>query len=133
MDYASDGSKPVLVADDDLTFQLLLRRAVAREKLEEVVQLCRCGQDVRDAVGQSAPLCAVLDLNLGEENGLELAAWVREKSPATTILVQSWGLTDEARQTALAMGVEAREKERSFERLCQFLQDLGQRYPKPSA
>ena len=116
----------VIIADDDNTFQMLVRRACQMEGLDSSVVLCRNGQEVRERY-EPGVHTAVLDLNLGEECGLDLAAWLRERSPDMRLFLISWSMTDEARARSAEIGMECHEKERSFEKLRQFVRRMVQR------
>ena len=75
----------VLVVEDDAASRELLQLWLHAEGYQ-----VRCATDVaasRAAIGEAAPDLILLDIGLGAEDGLELAAWIRQQPQTAAIPV----------------------------------------------
>lgn len=75
----------ILVVEDDPASSELLQLWLQAEGYD-----VRCAADIsasRAAIGESAPDLILLDIGLGAEDGLQLAAWVRQQPQLATIPV----------------------------------------------
>jgi CheY-like chemotaxis protein len=72
-----------VVADDDPAFRMLLRVNLELEGFEVVE--ASSAQEVRDALAEREIALLLLDVRLGEDDGILLAAAVRDESPDTPI------------------------------------------------
>ena len=75
--------RPILLVEDNPTDLDLTRRAFARRKLAQPLQVARDGQEVLDmiprwAAGEPLPRVVLLDLKLPRVNGLEVLRRLRE-------------------------------------------------------
>ncbi len=75
--------RPILLVEDNPTDLDLTRRAFARRKLAQPLQVARDGQEVLDmipswAAGEPLPRVVLLDLKLPRVNGLEVLRQLRE-------------------------------------------------------
>ena len=82
--------RPILLVEDNPTDLDLTRRAFARRKLAQPLQVARDGQEVLDmipswAAGEPLPRVVLLDLKLPRVNGLEVLRRLREH-PLTQFL-----------------------------------------------
>ncbi|HSO79168.1 MAG TPA: response regulator [Chromatiaceae bacterium] len=82
--------RPILLVEDNPTDLDLTRRAFARRKLAQPLQVARDGQEVLDmipswAAGEPLPRVVLLDLKLPRVNGLEVLRQLREH-PVTQYL-----------------------------------------------
>jgi two-component system response regulator RegA len=76
---------PILVIDDDVTFNAVLSRALSRRGFE-VSSAVDAGNALLDAMARP-PAAVVLDLNLGSSSGLSLVRPLLECSPGCRIVV----------------------------------------------
>lgn len=77
--------RPLLVVDDDATFVRVLTRALTSRNFE-VISASNAGE-ARALAQRHQPRHCVLDLKLGEENGLRLIPELREIVPDLRILL----------------------------------------------
>ncbi|MEX3007227.1 response regulator [Hoeflea sp. TYP-13] len=90
MEHAlSEETKTILVVDDEPKVRLLLRRCLESEGYS--VLEAENTAAVYDYLDQNAVDLITLDLNLGAENGLEIAADLRAKSDIPIIIVTGKG------------------------------------------
>ncbi len=81
----ADQAATLLVVDDDEPFRTSLAKAMQRRGF-----VVRAVGSIGEAVGEAndlLPAYAVVDLRLGDGNGLDLVALLREISPATRIVL----------------------------------------------
>lgn len=81
----TSGTRPLLIVDDDATFVRVLSRALISRGFEVI---CASNADEARALShRHQPRHCVLDLKLGEENGLRLIPELRELVPDMRILL----------------------------------------------
>ena len=94
----------LVVVDDDATY-----RADVVEKLQEAGFPCRgvgSGAELGAVLADQPTQIVVLDLNLGEEDGLEIARKLRETGNCGIIMMTTRGMVEQ-RIDGLAMGADA--------------------------
>jgi two-component system response regulator RegA len=79
------GSRPLLIVDDDATFVRVLSRALMSRGFEVIT--AGNADEARALSNRHQPRHCVLDLKLGEENGLRLIPELRELVPDMRILL----------------------------------------------
>lgn len=93
----------VLIEDDELT-RLGLRTQIGKDPLLEVAgEAATCG-DALKLVRKEQPDIILLDLNLGEESGLEFLPDLLAAVPAARVIVVTGGRDFEAHQRAISCG-----------------------------
>jgi len=68
----------ILVVDDDTTLGFLVKRAFAKEGLE--FRLATSVAEARTLMEAEMPRVVLLDMNLPDGTGLDVLAWIRERS-----------------------------------------------------
>ena len=79
------GARPLLIVDDDATFVRVLTRALTSRGFEVIT--AGSADEARTLSQRHQPRHCVLDLKLGEENGLRLIPELRELVPDVRILL----------------------------------------------
>lgn len=79
------GTRPLLIVDDDATFVRVLTRALTSRGFEAIS--AGSADEARALAQRHQPRYCVLDLKLGEENGLRLIPELRELVPDLRILL----------------------------------------------
>ena len=80
-----------LIVDDSETFIESARRLLESQGVE-IVATATNGADALDLVATLSPDLALVDVELGEEDGLTLAGELRSRSPATrVVLISTYG------------------------------------------
>lgn len=74
-----------LLVDDDDAFRGVLARALARRGA--IVEQAADGASALDAAARTTPDAIVLDLKLGEDNGLALIAGLLERAPGARLVL----------------------------------------------
>lgn len=69
-DLVPPGGRPLLIVDDDATFARVLGRALTSRGFDVIS--CDNADDARALARRHQPRYCVLDLKLGDENGLRL-------------------------------------------------------------
>lgn len=80
-------AKSLLLVDDDVTFLRVLSRSMS--KIGYTVWPAQNMADARAAIDAIKPDYAVIDLHLGDSNGLDLVDYLRTASPKTTAVILS--------------------------------------------
>jgi DNA-binding NarL/FixJ family response regulator len=78
----------VLIVDDQPGFRALAREVLAHRGYV-VAGEAGCGTSAVEAAGRLQPHAVLLDLRLGEDDGLEVARALKSVSPSTAILLVS--------------------------------------------
>jgi DNA-binding NarL/FixJ family response regulator len=80
-----------LIVDDSKTFLASARRLLESQGVE-IVGTATSGAEALDLAGMLSPDLALVDVELGEEDGFALAGALRSRSPATrVILISTYG------------------------------------------
>lgn len=97
----------VLIVDDHAVFADALQARLAREADLGPVTVAYSATQLRAQIIRGRPDVVVLDLLLGDRNGLDLADDVRELSPATKIIMLTAVESVEPVVTGVARGIRA--------------------------
>jgi DNA-binding NarL/FixJ family response regulator len=79
----------ILIADDDSTIRLLLRRLLERHSDWQVCSEAVNGVEAIEKVAQAAPDLAILDLGMPVMNGMQAAQWISKVNPRLPMLLIS--------------------------------------------
>lgn len=79
----------VLIIDDHPLFSRGLAQLIETQKEYKVVAMAQNRNEALDTIQKYAPNLAIVDLNLGQEDGLDLIKDILIYSPKTTVLVLS--------------------------------------------
>jgi DNA-binding NarL/FixJ family response regulator len=80
-----------LIVDDNETFLASARRLLESQGVE-IVGAASNGADALDLAATLTPDLALVDVELGEEDGIALAGELRSRSPATrVVLISTYG------------------------------------------
>jgi len=90
----SEQSSRVVIVDDHPFVREGLKQLLSGEPEFQLVAEASSANAAKDAIKTHAPQVAVVDLALGQDDGIELVRWIREHHPAVNILVLS--MQDEA-------------------------------------
>lgn len=82
-------SSRILIADDDPTIRMLLRRLVSNHPSWEVCGEVATGADAVEKAASLAPDLVILDLAMPAMNGLQAAREISKASPHTLMLLAS--------------------------------------------
>lgn len=96
-----------VIADDEPDIRAIVRIHMELDGRFEVVAEAENGPDALDAVGRHRPDLLVLDLMMPFKSGLDVLPTIRERSPATKVVVVSAMPADEAEKRAMALGAHA--------------------------
>jgi DNA-binding NarL/FixJ family response regulator len=95
----------ILIADDDKTIRLLLRRILESHELWEICADASDGKDAIEKAAQLHPDLIVLDLAMPVMNGLQAAERLSKEFPNTPLLLISvQQITNQLEQTARRAG-----------------------------
>ncbi len=94
--------KSLLLVDDDVTFLRVLTRAMSR--MGYTVWPAHTLQEAHAAIQAIKPDYAIIDLHLGENNGLDLLDYIRERSPRTSAVILSGYANIASAVTAIKRG-----------------------------
>jgi DNA-binding NarL/FixJ family response regulator len=83
-----------LIVDDNETFLTSARRLLESQGVE-IVATATSGAEALDLAANLSPDLALVDVELGEEDGVALAGELRSQSPATRVLMISTYGSDE--------------------------------------
>jgi DNA-binding NarL/FixJ family response regulator len=101
------GDIPVLVVDDHAVFAEAVQARLSREPdLGPVSVACTAGE-ARAHLTKNRPAVAVLDVALGDGNGIDLAGHIREVSPETRVVILTAGESVRSIIAALENGARA--------------------------
>lgn len=79
----------ILIADDDSTIRMLLRRLLERHRDWQVCCEAVNGVEAIERVEQAAPDLAILDLAMPVMNGMQAAQWISKLNPQLPMLLIS--------------------------------------------
>lgn len=114
----------ILVVDDDSTYRFLIQRAFSKEQMAPLLRTADTGAETRAAFENDPPLLVLLDVNLPDASGIDLLAWIRERS-RVPVLMHSWSARPDEVAAAYAAGANAYvEKQASFEKLRSLVRTL---------
>src|SRR5579871_3709324 len=94
----------VLVVEDHPVMLEGLHVALARDGFEVVGAAATAAEGIRIAT-ERRPQVALLDFNLPDATGSQLAGWIRERSPETALIFLTGDESDEPLLAALEHGV----------------------------
>ncbi|WP_426287126.1 response regulator transcription factor [Luteibacter sp. E-22] len=84
-DLVPPGGRPLLIVDDDATFARVLGRALTSRGFDVIS--CDNADDARTVARRHQPRYCVLDLKLGDENGLRLIPELQSLVPDMRVLL----------------------------------------------
>jgi DNA-binding NarL/FixJ family response regulator len=94
-----------MIVDDHPLFRQGLRQAIAGDSRFEVIGEADKGQTALDRILQLRPEVAVLDVNLPDLSGLELAATLRAKKMPVSVVILTMLKDEQAFNKALNLGI----------------------------
>lgn len=97
----------VLVVDDHAVFADALQARLSRESDLVPVTVAYSAAEARVMVGRALPAVVVLDLMLGDDNGLDVAEAIRKASPGTRVIILTGSESVVEVVNGLAQGVRA--------------------------
>ena len=97
----------VLVVDDHAVFADALQARLSRESDLVPVTVAYSAAEARVMVGHALPAVVVLDLMLGDDNGLDVAEAIRKASPGTRVIILTGSESVVEVVNGLAQGVRA--------------------------
>jgi len=103
-DVAPDEGFRVLVVDDDIAIVAVLE-ALLRSQSGIDVQGVTTGREAREAFMQSAYDLVLTDVQLGDDDGVALAAWIHEQRPTTAVALMTGYATLDSAVAAIREGV----------------------------
>ena len=97
--------KSILTVDDEPSIRELLRRFLGRRGY--TVSVAANSEEALRRLEEDRPDLAVIDLDLGDENGLELLILLKERRPdLPVIILTARGFEEELFQQALERGAD---------------------------
>lgn len=121
---------PLLIVDDDAPFRLSLARAMERRGFQ--VMMAPSLADATALVQEIPPVYAVVDLRLGDGNGLELVGLLRQVRPDVRIvMLTGYGNFASAVSAIKAGAVDYLPKPVDADRLKAALLGLAEEAPAP--
>ena len=130
MTMAPDGDRSLLILDDDRPFVQRLARAMERRGFE--VTTCESVSEGLAALSGEAPAYAVVDMRLGDGNGLSVVEKLKSASPdAKSIVLTGYGNIASA-VTAVKLGaVDYLAKPADADEIFSALTATGAALPEP--
>ncbi len=101
---AAEAGFRVLVVDDDISIVAVLE-ALLRSQSGVDVQGVTTGREAREALGQSVYDLVLTDVQLGDDDGVALAAWIHEHRPTTAVALMTGYATLDSAVAAIREGV----------------------------
>lgn len=105
--HAALRSCSIVIADDHAVVRRGLRALLNGQSGLEVCAEASSGPETIDCVQKFQPDIVVLDLTMPETNGLELTRRIRERSPATAVVVLTMHFSEELAREVLRAGALA--------------------------
>ena len=99
---SSGGDPSLLLVDDDASFLRVMTRSLSH--LGYAVWPARSKKEAIDAIFAIEPDYAVIDLHLGQENGLDILALLRDHSPETKSVILSGYANLETAVSSIKLG-----------------------------
>jgi DNA-binding NarL/FixJ family response regulator len=103
----------IMIVDDHAVIRTGLRMLIEQDSTMKVVAMAgNSAEAFEQLAAKDAPDMIILDLVLGEEDGLTLLPTLREKSPKTRVLILTGVLNPDAHRAAIrkgAMGIVLKE------------------------
>lgn len=97
----------VLLVEDDESDVYFMRRALAKAGLAWDLEVARDGDEALDRLRREPrPSRVLLDLKLPKRTGLSVLAWIRERAPATRVIVLTSSDQKSDRDEATRLGVD---------------------------
>ena len=108
-DQLDTGSEtvPVLVVDDQAPFRAAARAVIARVQGFELIGEATSGEEAVDVVDKLRPAVVLMDINMGEMDGLEATHIITTAHPDTMVILVSTYTEDEMPPAARACGAAA--------------------------
>ena len=104
MDSASDKSKRILIADDDIPLTNVLKNAL---KKDFIVDICHSISDAINLLDDNNYGLLISDLNFGKENGMILARYARKKFTNIEIVIITGYASVETASEAIELSVRS--------------------------
>ena len=101
-----------MIVDDHAVIRAGLRMLIEQDSTMKVVAMAGNAAEAFEQLAKESPDIIILDLVLGEEDGLNLLPMLREKSPKTRVLILTGVLNPDAHRSAIrkgAMGIVLKE------------------------
>lgn len=101
----ASGAVRVLIADDAPDIRLLLKMYLSDSRLEVIGEATN-GAEAVELAGKERPDAVILDLAMPVMDGLEAIPLIKERSPATKIVVLSGFEAERMAERALRLGAD---------------------------
>ena len=102
----------IMIVDDHAVIRAGLRMLIEHDQTMKVVGMAANSSEAFERAATEEPDIIILDLVLGEEDGLNLIPGLREKSPRSRVLILTGVLNPDAHRAAIrkgAMGIVLKE------------------------
>ena len=102
----------IMIVDDHAVIRTGLRMLIEQDFTMKVVAMAGNSAEAFEQLAKETPDIIILDLVLGDEDGLTLLPTLREKSPTTRVLILTGVLNPDAHRAAIrkgAMGIVLKE------------------------
>ncbi|MGO8698931.1 MAG: PAS domain S-box protein [Limisphaerales bacterium] len=102
------GPITTVIADDDAGFRKLLSLFLARLEMPqvEILGVAGDGREVLELVAARRPRLLLMDIAMPGIDGVEAAGLVRERYPATRVIIISMNDSEEVKAACLAQGID---------------------------
>jgi DNA-binding NarL/FixJ family response regulator len=95
----------IAIVDDHPLFRQGLKQVVLEDRRFELVGEAASGKEAIELIGSHKPELVVLDINLPDMTGLDVAAILRERSPGTRCVVLTMLKDEQAFNRAMNLGI----------------------------
>jgi len=116
----------VLLVEDNETYRETLAFLLRGHDELEIVGEVATGAEAASASAEQGPDVAVIDLRLPDMGGMEAAAGIRERSPATAIVFLSASAGAEEQRAAASSGRQLVRKDEGIDTLVAAIHASGQ-------